>query len=180
MKKRSTHAPLSVRMRSRRETPACRSSAAAPEGSSGPSESRTSTQLRPTAASERAIEVLLAAAAGVGVVTTAGIVLVLLLEAVQFQSPKRSGMFRPKMRYAHQGGMTPPIVVIHGTSLSGVTDSYKRYLEGRFREVFKLRGTPLRIQMNTDKNPYVDADKGKKGKKDQYDLIVNIDLVRSS
>jgi GTP-binding protein len=38
-------------------------------------------------------------------------------------------------------------------------------LEGRFREVFKLRGTPLRIQMNTAKNPYVDADKGKKGKK---------------
>ena len=89
----------------------------------------------------------------------------LLLEAVQFQSPQRGGMFRPKLRYAHQGGMNPPIVVIHGTSLSGVTDSYKRYLEGRFREVFKLTGTPLRIQMNTAKNPYVDTDKGKKGKK---------------
>jgi GTP-binding protein len=89
----------------------------------------------------------------------------ILQEAVEHQQPKRVGMGRPKLRYAHQGGMNPPIVVIHGTSLSGVTDSYKRYLEGRFRDVFKLRGTPLRIQMNTAKNPYVDADKGKKGNK---------------
>ncbi len=89
----------------------------------------------------------------------------ILQESVEHQQPKRVGMGRPKLRYAHQGGMSPPIVVIHGTSLSGVTDSYKRYLEGRFRDVFKLRGTPLRIQMNTAKNPYVDADKGKKGKK---------------
>jgi GTP-binding protein len=89
----------------------------------------------------------------------------ILQEAIEHQQPKRVGMGRPKLRYAHQGGMNPPIVVIHGTSLSGVTDSYKRYLEGRFREVFKLTGTPLRIQMNTAKNPYVDGDKGKKGKK---------------
>ncbi|HAT39274.1 MAG TPA: ribosome biogenesis GTPase Der [Polynucleobacter sp.] len=86
----------------------------------------------------------------------------ILQEAIEYQQPKRVGMGRPKLRYAHQGGMNPPIVVIHGTSLSGVTDSYKRYLEGRFRDVFKLRGTPLRIQMNTAKNPYVYADKGKK------------------
>ena len=87
----------------------------------------------------------------------------ILQEAIEHQQPKRVGMGRPKLRYAHQGGMNPPIVVIHGTSLSGVTDSYKRYLEGRFRDVFKLRGTPLRIQMNTAKNPYVDSDP-KKGK----------------
>jgi GTPase len=86
----------------------------------------------------------------------------ILAEAVEHQQPKRVGMGRPKLRYAHQGGMNPPIVVIHGSALSGVTDSYKRYLEGRFREAFKLRGTPLRIEMRTNKNPYVDADKGRK------------------
>jgi GTP-binding protein len=86
----------------------------------------------------------------------------ILAEAVEYQQPKRVGMGRPKLRYAHQGGMNPPIVVIHGSALSGVTDSYKRFLEGRFREAFKLRGTPLRIEMRTNKNPYVDADKGKK------------------
>ena len=80
----------------------------------------------------------------------------LLLEAVQFQSPKRSGMYRPKLRYAHQGGMNPPVIVIHGHSLEHVTDTYKRYLEGRFRKQFDLVGTPLRIELKTASNPFVD------------------------
>ncbi len=80
----------------------------------------------------------------------------LLLEAVQFQSPKRSGMFRPKMRYAHQGGMNPPIIVVHGNSLEHVTEAYKRFLEGRFRKEFDLTGTPLRIEMRTSANPFAD------------------------
>lgn len=82
----------------------------------------------------------------------------LLLEAVQFQSPKRAGMFRPKLRYAHQGGMNPPVIVVHGNSLEHVTDAYKRFLEARFRKEFKLTGTPLRIEMKTSKNPFVDKD----------------------
>jgi GTP-binding protein len=86
----------------------------------------------------------------------------ILEEAVEFQQPKRVGMSRPKMRYAHQGGSNPPIVVIHGNALSGVTDSYRRYLEGRFREAFKLRGTPLRLEFRTGQNPFIDQDKGKK------------------
>lgn len=86
----------------------------------------------------------------------------ILEDAVEFQQPKRVGMSRPKMRYAHQGGSNPPIVVIHGNALSGVTDSYRRYLEGRFREAFKLRGTPLRLEFRTGQNPFVDPDKGKK------------------
>lgn len=89
----------------------------------------------------------------------------ILEEAVEFQQPKRVGMSRPKMRYAHQGGSNPPIVVIHGNALSGVTDSYRRYLEGRFREAFKLRGTPLRLEFKTGQNPFVDSEKGKKKKK---------------
>ena len=78
----------------------------------------------------------------------------LLLEAVQFQAPKRAGMFRPKLRYAHQGGMNPPVIVVHGNSLEHVTDAYKRFLEGRFRKEFNLVGTPLRIEMRTSKNPF--------------------------
>ena len=79
-----------------------------------------------------------------------------LQEAVQFQTPKRSGMFRPKLRYAHQGGMNPPVIVVHGNSLEGVTDVYKRYLEGRFRKAFDLTGTPLRVEMKTAHNPYAE------------------------
>ena len=78
----------------------------------------------------------------------------LLLEAVQFQQPQRSGIFRPKLRYAHQGGMNPPIIIVHGNSLEHVSETYKRYLEGRFRKEFDLTGTPMRIQMKTSHNPY--------------------------
>jgi len=82
----------------------------------------------------------------------------LLQEAVEFQTPKRAGAFRPKMRYAHQGGMNPPLIVIHGNSLDHVTDVYKRFLEARFREHFKLVGTPLRIELRSSKNPFADKD----------------------
>jgi GTP-binding protein len=82
----------------------------------------------------------------------------LLLEATQFQSPERAGMFRPKLRYAHQGGMNPPVIIVHGNSLEHVSESYKRFLEGRFRKEFNLVGTPLRIQMKTSTNPYADKD----------------------
>lgn len=82
----------------------------------------------------------------------------LLQEAVDFQAPKRAGMFRPKLRYAHQGGMNPPVIVVHGNSLEHVTDAYKRFLEGRFRKEFNLVGTPLRIELRTSKNPYADKE----------------------
>lgn len=78
----------------------------------------------------------------------------LIHDAAEHQAPRREGRFRPKMRYAHQGGMNPPLVVIHGTSLDHVTDSYKRYLEGRLREHFKLVGTPVRIEMRSADNPF--------------------------
>ena len=82
----------------------------------------------------------------------------ILQAAVEHQAPKRSGGFRPKLRYAHQGGMNPPIVVIHGNSVESVTGVYRRYLEGRIREHFKLVGTPLRIELRSSRNPF-DADR---------------------
>jgi len=77
-----------------------------------------------------------------------------LQEAVAHQQPPRAGRFRPKLRYAHQGGMNPPVVVVHGNSLDHVPQAYTRYLEGRFRDHFKLVGTPLRIQMRSAENPF--------------------------
>ncbi len=79
-----------------------------------------------------------------------------LIDAVAFQQPRRRGPVRPKLRYAHQGGQNPPIIVIHGNALDAVTASYKRYLENRFREAFGLAGTPLRIEFRSSKNPYAD------------------------
>ena len=78
----------------------------------------------------------------------------LLLDAVAHQAPQRAGAFRPKLRYAHQGGMNPPIVVVHGNALEHVTAAYRRYLEGRIRDHFKLVGTPLRIELKSSRNPF--------------------------
>jgi GTPase len=77
-----------------------------------------------------------------------------LIAAVEKQAPPRKGIFRPKLRYAHQGGQNPPLVVIHGSALDAVNDQYKRFLEGWFREQFKLVGTPLRIELRSSTNPY--------------------------
>lgn len=75
--------------------------------------------------------------------------------AVEQQPPPRKGIFRPKMRYAHQGGQNPPLIIVHGTGLEAVSDSYRRYLESRFRTAFELEGTPLRIEFKSSHNPYV-------------------------
>jgi GTP-binding protein len=78
-----------------------------------------------------------------------------LAAAVIRQAPPRAGVGRPKLRYAHQGGVNPPLIVIHGSALDHVPDSYRRYLERFFREAFKLQGTPLRVEFRNASNPYV-------------------------
>jgi GTP-binding protein len=82
-----------------------------------------------------------------------------LIEAVEKQEPRRKGSIRPKMRYAHQGGQNPPIIVIHGNALDAVGEPYKRYLEKHFRDTFNLVGTPLRIELRMGKNPFAKTQK---------------------
>lgn len=77
-----------------------------------------------------------------------------LMGAVTRQQPPRSGLIRPKLRYAHQGGRNPPRIVVHGNALDAVPDSYWRYLEGVFRAAFKLQGTPLKVEFKRGRNPY--------------------------
>lgn len=78
-----------------------------------------------------------------------------LQAAVDEQPPPRKGIFRPKMRYAHQGGQNPPRIIVHGNALDAISESYRRYLESRFRTEFKLEGTPLRVEFKSSRNPYV-------------------------
>ena len=61
---------------------------------------------------------------------------------------------RPKLRYAHQGGRNPPVIVIHGTQTDKLSESFRRYLINRFRKAFKLKGTPVRLAFKSGKNPY--------------------------
>ncbi|MBV6271608.1 ribosome biogenesis GTPase Der [Alcaligenaceae bacterium CGII-47] len=79
-----------------------------------------------------------------------------LQAAVEQQPPPRKGIFRPKMRYAHQGGQNPPRIIIHGNALDAIPDSYRRYLETRFRDEYKLAGTPLRVEFKSSHNPYLE------------------------
>ena len=77
-----------------------------------------------------------------------------LIAAVEKQAPPKRRVVRPKLRYAHQGGVNPPRIIIHGNALDRVPDSYKRYLEGFFRQKFGLHGTPMAIEFRTGRNPY--------------------------
>lgn len=86
-----------------------------------------------------------------------------LADAVAQHQPPVSRGVRPKMRYAHQGGSNPPVVVVHGNHVEGIKDSYTRFLEKTFRKVFQLSGTPLRVQYKQGENPYAEPDKPKKG-----------------
>jgi GTPase len=82
-----------------------------------------------------------------------------LLGVVEKQGPPRHGLFRPKLRYAHQGGSNPPIIVIHGNALDQIPDSYTRYLERSFLDIFKLKGTPLQIRYKSSTNPFAKNDR---------------------
>jgi len=61
---------------------------------------------------------------------------------------------RIKLRYAHQGGRNPPVIVIHGNQVERLPEAYRRYLINRFRKAFKLKGTPVRLAFKKGKNPY--------------------------
>jgi GTP-binding protein len=67
---------------------------------------------------------------------------------------------RIRLRYAHQGGRNPPVIVIHGNQTERVPEAYRRYLINRFRKAFKLKGTPVRLSFKTGENPY----KGRRNK----------------
>ena len=75
-------------------------------------------------------------------------------DAVERQNPPRRGAIRPKLRFAHQGGRNPPIIVVHGNSLAEIPETYRRYLEGAIRAKFDLEGTPMRIEFRTGANPF--------------------------
>ncbi|MBR0129634.1 MAG: ribosome biogenesis GTPase Der [Neisseriaceae bacterium] len=82
-----------------------------------------------------------------------------LQTAIERQAPPRAGLVRPKMRYAHQGGSNPPIIVIHGNALHHISDAYTRYLTQSFRKAFDLQGTPLRIEYRSSDNPFLEKEK---------------------
>ena len=71
----------------------------------------------------------------------------------QHQPPLVRGR-RIKLRYAHQGGRNPPIIIVHGNQVQHVPEAYRRYLAGVFRKTFRLEGTPVRVEFRSDENPF--------------------------
>ncbi len=78
----------------------------------------------------------------------------ILEDAVTEHQPPMVQGRRIKLRYAHQGGKNPPIIVVHGNQTAKIPPAYQRYLMNRFRSVLDLRGTPLRIEFKSGENPY--------------------------
>jgi len=78
----------------------------------------------------------------------------ILEQAVQEHQPPLVHGRRIKLRYAHQGGRNPPVIVIHGNQTERVPESYRRYLVNAFRSAMQLTGTPVRIEFRTGSNPY--------------------------
>ncbi len=77
-----------------------------------------------------------------------------LEQALTIHQPPLVRGRRIKLRYAHQGGRNPPVVVIHGNQTQHVPDAFRRFLENHFRATFRLMGTPMRVEFRTDENPF--------------------------
>lgn len=78
----------------------------------------------------------------------------ILERALTRHQPPLIGGRRIKLRYAHQGGQNPPLIIIHGNQTSQVPASYKRYLINTFMDTLDIRGTPLRLEFKTGANPF--------------------------
>jgi len=78
----------------------------------------------------------------------------LLEEAVQMHQPPMARGRRIKLRYAHQGGQNPPLIVIHGNQTEHIPEAYKRYLVNSFRKWLKLEATPIRLEFKNSSNPF--------------------------
>lgn len=77
-----------------------------------------------------------------------------LARAVEATPPPMVRGRRIKLKFAHQGGRNPPLVVIHGNLVEQTPDAYRRYLENALRKAFKLEGTPVRIDFKQGENPF--------------------------
>jgi len=80
----------------------------------------------------------------------------ILEDAIADHQPPLVHGRRIKLRYAHQGGHNPPLIIIHGNQTESVPGAYRRYLENTFRDALKLEGTPVRIEFKGGENPFKD------------------------
>jgi GTPase len=78
----------------------------------------------------------------------------ILNQAVIHYPPPLTRGRRIKLRYAHQGGSNPPLIIVHGNQTAALPAAYQRYLVNTFRDALRLEGTPVRLEFKTGANPY--------------------------
>jgi GTP-binding protein len=98
----------------------------------------------------------------------------ILKEATDTHQPPLVGNRRIKLKYAHQGGRNPPVVVIHGVQTDALPESYKRFLVNFFREKMGLAGTPVRLVFKSSVNPF----HGQKNKLTEWQVKKRERLIR--
>jgi GTP-binding protein len=78
----------------------------------------------------------------------------LLSRALEAHPPPMVRGRQVRLRYAHQGGRYPPLIIVHGSQAERIPERYRRYLENSFRQWLKLKGTPVKVEFKTGENPF--------------------------
>ncbi|WWO97734.1 MAG: ribosome biogenesis GTPase Der [Candidatus Dasytiphilus stammeri] len=66
-----------------------------------------------------------------------------------------------KLKYAHYGGINPPIIVVHGNKVKELPQFYRNYLVNYFRRSLSLKGTPILLSLKEGSNPFKKTIKSK-------------------
>jgi GTP-binding protein len=91
----------------------------------------------------------------------------ILQQAVEAHPPPLVRGRRLKLRYAHQGGVNPPRIIIHGNQIEQVPPGYQRYLTNYFIDALDSVGTPIKIEFKGGVNPFAGR-KNKLSKRQQF------------
>jgi len=88
----------------------------------------------------------------------------ILKDAEERRNPPMVGNYRIKLKFAHQGGMNPPHVIVHGNQLDKLPQTYHRYLSNTFEKAYGMVGTKVRLTFRTSENPYEPVANSRKSK----------------
>ncbi len=77
------------------------------------------------------------------------------LESALTQTPPPMHNQRPvRLKFTHQAGKNPPVIVIHGNQVNSIPVSYRKYLARYFARAYNLVGTPVQIIPRVSENPF--------------------------
>ena len=78
----------------------------------------------------------------------------MLEQAVEHTAPPMRQGRRIKIKFGHQAGKNPPVIVLHGNQVDQLPKTYIRYLQGAIADAYRLVGIMVRIIPRVEENPY--------------------------